>query len=115
MLTILVGVENYAFAGLVPFYAGLSRPIEGGRGTALEVAPQVRHPMLGLFGGDDPGIPPDKVAELDVALDGTGVPHEIIIYPGAPHGFFDRQQTEFAQESADAWGRVLDFILASRS
>ena len=39
-----------------------------------------------------------------------GVEHEIVIYPGAPHSFFDRKQEEFADASTDAWTRVLDFL-----
>jgi len=34
----------------------------------------------------------------------------VIVYPGAPHSFFDRTYTEHAEASADAWRRVLDFI-----
>jgi carboxymethylenebutenolidase len=35
------------------------------------------------------------------------------VYPGAPHSFFDRKQTEFADASADAWRRVQDFVRAN--
>jgi carboxymethylenebutenolidase len=33
-----------------------------------------------------------------------------VTYDGAPHSFFDRKQTEFAKDSADAWRRVQGFI-----
>jgi carboxymethylenebutenolidase len=33
-----------------------------------------------------------------------------VIYPGAPHSFFDRKFEEFAAESEDAWDRVLTFV-----
>jgi carboxymethylenebutenolidase len=33
-----------------------------------------------------------------------------VIYPGAPHSFFDRKQEEFAVDSEDAWNRVLAFL-----
>jgi carboxymethylenebutenolidase len=82
----------------------------GGRGTLLERATELRLPALGLFGGADQGIPTEQVHTLDTALDGTGVEHEIVIYSGAPHSFFDRRATEFAEASADAWQRVLGFI-----
>ncbi|MGB7860413.1 MAG: dienelactone hydrolase family protein [Acidimicrobiia bacterium] len=36
--------------------------------------------------------------------------NEVVVYPGAPHSFFDRKYSEFADESADAWNRVLNFI-----
>ena len=62
--------------------------------------------------GDDPGIPPESVAALESALAEAGVEHEVVTYPGAPHSFFDRKQAEYADESADAWRRVLEFIRA---
>jgi carboxymethylenebutenolidase len=33
-----------------------------------------------------------------------------VVYPGAPHSFFDRKAAEFATASADAWNRVQGFI-----
>ena len=62
------------------------------------------------MGGDDPGIPVEDVEAFDRALDDAGVEHEIVVYPGAPHSFFDRKQEEFAAESEDAWNRVLAFL-----
>jgi carboxymethylenebutenolidase len=67
-------------------------------------------PILALMGGDDPGIPVEDVEEFRRALTHAGVSHEIVVYPGAPHSFFDRKHAEFADESRDAWGRVLAFI-----
>ena len=43
----------------------------------------------------------------------AGVAHELHAYPGTPHSFFDRAYEEFANESADAWQRVLSFIEAN--
>jgi len=53
------------------------------------------------------------VARFDQALTKAGVPHEVVVYPGAPHSFFDRKYEEFSNESADAWRRVLNFIAGS--
>jgi carboxymethylenebutenolidase len=68
--------------------------------------------VLGLFGGADQGIPPDQVQTLDKNLDKAGVEHEVIVYPGAPHSFFDRRAEEYADASSDSWKRVLGFIKA---
>ena len=68
------------------------------------------YPVLGLFGGADQGIPASDVQLLKNELGEVGVEHEIVIYPGAPHSFFDLKQAEFADASADAWTRVLNFI-----
>ncbi len=102
--------ENLGLAGIIPFYSGLSRPVPGAKGTTLERAAHVRCPVLGLFGGADPNIPESDREQLDKRLDAAGVRHEIVVYPGAPHSFFDRRQVEFADASADAWKRMLNFI-----
>ena len=36
--------------------------------------------------------------------------HELVVFDGAPHSFFDRTYEEYADASADAWERVLAFI-----
>jgi carboxymethylenebutenolidase len=110
-LTLLTGTEDFKLAGLIDFYSGFSRNF-GGERTALEAAHDIRYPVLGLFGGADQGIPVEMVRQLDDELDKAGVEHDIVIYEGAPHSFFDRKATEFAEASADAWKRILYFISA---
>lgn len=102
------GMRENGLAGVIGFYAGMSRDM--GEGTLLDRAGQLRTPALGLFGAADQGIPAEQVEEFDRRLDATGVEHTIKLYPGAPHSFFDRRATEFAEASADAWQQVLGFI-----
>ncbi len=52
-------------------------------------------PVLGLFGGADPGIPASDIQALDENLDQADVAHEIITYQNAPHSFFDRRATDY--------------------
>src|SRR5437764_11623462 len=98
-------------AGAVGFYAGLDR---SSRWPQLESpkdhAADLRCPFLGLFGGADQATPVEMVERFDEDIDASGQEHEIVIYPGAPHSFFDRRQEEFAEASEDAWRRVLDFL-----
>jgi carboxymethylenebutenolidase len=101
--------SDFSFAGLIPFYAGITRTF-GDMGTILDLAHNVKYPVMGIFGGADTGIPEDKVKALDEELDVAGVEHEIRVYEGAPHSFFDRNADQFADASADAWRRVLEFI-----
>jgi carboxymethylenebutenolidase len=101
--------ETPDIAGAVGFYGLLT----GGRlpGPAvLDEAGDTRVPVLGLFGGEDQAIPLESVEAYDEALDATGVAHEIVVYPGAPHSFFDRKQAEHAEASEDAWRRTLAFL-----
>ncbi len=108
-LSFLCGTSDLPLAGTVGFYSGVKRSIAGA-GTLLENAHRVKHPALGLFGGDDAGIPPEAVTAIDAAFDQAGVSHEVITYAGAPHSFFDRRADDFTEASADAWNRVLRFI-----
>jgi carboxymethylenebutenolidase len=94
--------EGHArLAGVAGFYGGLAK-----RGV-IERAPDMKLPILGLFGGADESIPPDQIEAFDAAL---AVEHEFHVYPGAPHAFFDRRAEQYASESEDAWKRVLGFI-----
>ncbi len=112
-LSFLTGTkQEFDLAGVIGFYSGMSRKFEGARGALLEEAKHVVYPALGLFGGNDPSIPEDMIRAFDEELDRAGVEHEVVIYPGAPHSFFDKRATEFAEASADAWQRVLGFISA---
>jgi carboxymethylenebutenolidase len=112
-LSLMAGAHpQLELAGVVGFYAGMKRDF--GDGTALDQAEAISVPVLGLFGGADMGIPVEQVEELDRRLDPSGVEHEIVIYPGAPHSFFDRRSVEHADATADSWRRILAF-LESRS
>jgi carboxymethylenebutenolidase len=110
-LSFLTGtIQDFDLAGVIGFYAGMSRKFAGANKTLLEEAGHIKYPALGLFGGDDPVISQEQVREFDEGLDRAGVAHEVVLYPGAPHSFFDKRSTEFADASADAWQRVLSFI-----
>ena len=72
--------------------------------------PSSTAPILALQAGDDQNIPPEHNAAFDEALTAAGVEHEIVVYDGAPHSFFDRRQEDYAEHSADAWARTLAFL-----
>jgi carboxymethylenebutenolidase len=73
-------------------------------------AGHVRVPVLGIYGGADRGIPQDDVVAYDQALEAAGVEHRIVVYPDAPHSFFDRTMSDHAEACRDAWARVLGFV-----
>jgi carboxymethylenebutenolidase len=105
----LAAAERDDLHGAVGFY-GRPGPAQDGTPGPTQRAAEIRAPILGLMGGDDQGIPVEAVDEFDRALEEAGVEHELVVYPGAPHSFFDRKQEQFANASEDAWKRVLDFI-----
>lgn len=97
-------------AGVIGFYGRLStRPGEEGTAPADRAA-RMRAPVLGLFGGADPGIPEAEVRAFDAALESAHVAHHIETYPGAPHSFFDRTYADHRDACDDAWRRVLAFM-----
>jgi carboxymethylenebutenolidase len=100
---------DLGLAGVVGLYGVLDRSRFDGRGV-LTQAEEIGVPVLGLFGGADQAIPDEQIEEFESALSTARVEHEIHVYPGAPHSFFDRKQDEFAQESEDAWRRILGFL-----
>jgi carboxymethylenebutenolidase len=100
---------GHDLAGAVGFY-GRPGPGSDGSPGPTQRAAELRAPILGLMGGDDQGIPLSDVDAFDEALDAAGVEHDLVVYPGAPHSFFDRKQEEFAAASEDAWNRVLAFL-----
>jgi carboxymethylenebutenolidase len=108
-LSFWAGTRGYDLAGVIGFYAGLTRS-RGAVTPAIDWARRIQCPVLGLFGGEDSGIPQTDIDGLERELEAAGIRHEIVVYPGAPHSFFDRKATEFAGESADAWTRVQGFI-----
>ena len=104
--------NKQGLAGVIGFYG---RPMGGfppGATGPIQRVNEFTCPVLGLFGGADQGIPTEQTQAFDEALTGAGVEHDIVIYPGAPHSFFDRRYAEYAKESADSWQRMLAFIQA---
>jgi carboxymethylenebutenolidase len=108
--SLLQGIEDHGLAGVIGFYGPPTGPARNGSAAPADVAARYRSAVLALYGGADRGIPPEAIETFETALEAAGVDHEIVVYPGAPHSFFDRHQAEYAEASADAWGRVLDFI-----
>jgi carboxymethylenebutenolidase len=102
--------NGHGLAGAIGFYGHPNREFPQGATPLVERVDQIECPILGLMGGADPGIPLEEVDRWRDALTAAGVDNEIVVYDGAPHSFFDRKHEEFADESADAWRRCLEFI-----
>jgi carboxymethylenebutenolidase len=105
----LAAASGHGLAGSVGFYG---RPGEGRDGSPgpADRAAEIEVPILGLMGGADQAIPVSAVDAFDKALTKARVEHDLVIYDGAPHGFFDRKYEEYAEDSEDAWRRTLEFI-----
>jgi carboxymethylenebutenolidase len=101
--------SHHGLSGVIGFY-GSPTSSRLGAPSPIDRIAEFECPVLGLFGGADQGIPTEDVHQFDDALTKAGIAHELHIYPGAPHSFFDRKYDDFKAESADAWNRMLTFI-----
>lgn len=88
------GIPNYAF--------------HAGDKTPIEVAGQIKAPLLGLYGGADTGIPPEQLERMYAALKATSPKSEYKLYEGAKHGFHADYRPSYDKQAAeDAWKRML--------
>src|SRR5436190_1219854 len=95
----------------VAFYGSLVDP-EAQRSiwpkSPTELAPEMKAPVLGLYGEADQGIPVTQVEAMKTALGNAGKTAEFKIYPGAPHGFHADYRPSYRKEAAeDAWNQML--------
>jgi carboxymethylenebutenolidase len=113
-LSYLQAASGLGYAGVIGFYGwplGLKRWPD--RPRPIDSVGRYACPVQSLFGGADEGIPQEAIDEFDAALRKANIKHDMKVYPGAPHSFFDRKFTEFADASADAWTRVQGFLKAN--
>lgn len=74
----------------------------------VDVAADLKAPVLGLYGEADTGIPLESIEQLRAAAKTAGKPAEIVVYPAAPHGFNADYRPTYREEPAtDGWKRML--------
>jgi carboxymethylenebutenolidase len=71
---------------------------------------QMKAPLLLLIAGADMATPQEDFERFDRELTEAGVSHHMIVYPGAPHSFFDRGYEKWQDACRDCWRQVLDFV-----
>jgi carboxymethylenebutenolidase len=77
----------------------------------VDQLPNLRAPLLGLFGVDDKYPSPEQVAELEAILVRDGKEYEIHSYEGAGHAFFANDRPAYRVEAAnDGWERISAFF-----
>lgn len=73
----------------------------------VDIASKLKVPVLGLYGGQDTGIPVDTVEQIREKLKSSSSKSEIIVYPDAPHAFFaDYRPSYREKEAKDGWQRL---------
>jgi carboxymethylenebutenolidase len=95
------------------FYGGRIRLAMGPDSVpAIDLAGNIRCPLIGFFGNDDSNPSPAEVDACSAALASAGVPHTFHRYEGAGHAFqnFPAPDRYRPQASEDAWTKVLAFL-----
>ena len=77
----------------------------------IDIAANLKVPVLGLYGGPDQYISIDQVTEMRAALNQAHSKSEIHVYPHADHGFLADYRPTYNKEAAeDGWQRLQDWF-----
>jgi carboxymethylenebutenolidase len=106
------GTADLGLAGVIGIcpYVG---PMGTSPALSEDFGSRIRVPVLGLFGGADTEVPSSVHEVLARDLAAAGVPHEIVVFPGQPHGFIEWDhfgRAGHAEAAADAWSRINAFL-----
>jgi len=104
-LAYIAAARVRGLAGMVAYYGFLQA--EPDRLSPLQLAGEIHVPVLGIFGGADPGIPADQIAAFRDALN---TEKELVTYPNAPHGFLRYGTTVHKAAIDDALARTFRFF-----
>ena len=105
----MYAAHNPKLTAGVAWYGNLAQGFGAGQKSAIERAPSIEAPMLGLYGGADDGIPVDTVEKMRAALKASGNHRsELVVYPDTPHGFHADYRPTYRKAAADdGWKRCL--------
>ena len=79
--------------------------------SPTQLAPEMKAPVLGLYGGADTGIPVAQVEAMKAALAENKKTAEFKIYPDAPHGFHADYRPSYRKDAAeDAWNQMQNWF-----
>jgi carboxymethylenebutenolidase len=77
----------------------------------VDIAQDLKAPVIGLYGGKDLGISLDTVEQMRTALQAAHRPDEIHVYPEAQHGFNADYRPGYDPAAAkDGWSKMLAFF-----
>jgi carboxymethylenebutenolidase len=79
--------------------------------AVIDMTPDLRCPLLGIFGNDDASPDPEQVDRIEALLRAQGKDYEFHRYDGAGHGFFATDRPNYRPEQAvDGWKKVFGFF-----
>ncbi|WP_332678894.1 dienelactone hydrolase family protein [Brevundimonas sp.] len=100
------------YGRLAPAETATPEQAAAGRPWPVDLADDLKAPVLGLYGEADRGIPLTSVEAMRAALQRAGQTNSRIdVYPAAPHGFHaDYRDSYRAADAADGWAKLLAFF-----
>ena len=126
-----VGITGFCWGGRITWLYAAHGPVKAGvawygrlvgNASALtpqhpvDVAPGLKAPGLGLYGGQDGGIPLDTVDKMKAALasgSAAAKASQLVLYPDAPHAFHADYRPSYRPGPAeDGWKRTLAWFKA---
>lgn len=108
----LGAATNRHYKAAAIFYGGRVKLSMGDGPPAIDLAPNIRCPVIGFFGNEDTNPTPEDVNDYEAALRKAGVKYVFHRYDGAGHAFQSFNNPERYREgpSEDAWQKVLAFF-----
>ncbi|MEB5965617.1 dienelactone hydrolase family protein [Comamonas testosteroni] len=115
------GRITWLYAAHAPLKAGVAwyGRLQGNRNDLqpshpLDLAAQLKAPVLGLYGGKDTGIPLESVEAMKAALktgSAAARASEFVVFPEAPHAFHADYRPSYREQAAqDGWTRMLTWF-----
>ncbi|MCS6924813.1 MAG: dienelactone hydrolase family protein [Candidatus Binatia bacterium] len=107
-MTYLAACETDIKAAASFYGGGIAKPEGfGGAPSTIGRTSKIKGKILCLFGDKDASIPLSEVEMIRAELQKHNIRHEVVVYPGADHGFFCDQRATYNKAAAeDAWERV---------
>jgi carboxymethylenebutenolidase len=94
-------------AGVAWYGRLVGDPSENTPKHPVNIAADLKAPVLGLYGGKDQGIPLETVEQMRTALKAAKVEAKIEVYPDSPHAFFADYRPSYKEADAkDAWQKL---------
>ncbi len=106
-----IGAGVAWYGRLAPAPDATPAQVSAGQPWPVDLADDLKAPVLGLYGGQDQGIPLASVERMRQALARAGqTGSQIVVYPDAPHGFHADYRASYAETDArDGWSKLATF------
>jgi carboxymethylenebutenolidase len=108
----LYAAHNPALKAAVAWHGPIDWPrTEQQPKDPIDLAAELKAPVLGLYGAADQGIPVGSVEKMQQACKAAGKTCEVKVYPDTPHGFNADYRPSYRAEAAkDGWARMLTWF-----